>query len=181
MRPTTKLAVAIASALTLQALSSAALDKKVPWASANKGVAPTTTSAAAAPAASTPAAAGAQPSAAASAKPANPATQLQSMQARRAKHRKEAQANLKAWNDSRPQRAETHRQELLQLWGSLMQKPEAIAELRLHADRMARLNRALDLAEHRHDKALAAQVKKLTEREVIRDANALNAMKAGAP
>jgi hypothetical protein len=94
--------------------------------------------------------------------------------------RKQAQRDPKAWQDSRPQRAEQRRKEIAQTWGDVTKKPSAQSELKLHAERMARLNRALDIAEQKGDQALIARVKDLTEREIVRDARVMDHMKADA-
>jgi len=88
-------------------------------------------------------------------------------------HRKEAQKDPKAWNDARAQRAASHRSDVAKNWGQVADRPDARAELALHADRMARLNRALDLAEQKGDTNLINQTNDLISKEIARDANAM--------
>ncbi len=107
---------------------------------------------------------------------------LQAQQQAR-QRRKQVLSNAKAWNDSRVQRAASHRTDISQTWGNATDRPDARAELALHADRMARLNRALDLAEEKGDTALANQTNDLVNREIARDANVMASIqaKAGTP
>ena len=183
----------IITALTLMSLASLRMAAAAPAKSASSA-APASPAHSASAAASTKAAgpassahpaasASAAPSASVKAQPLDPAAELKAIHERERKHRAQAQSNQKAWNDSRPQRAEAHRQDLTRIWGDVTQKPEAITELKLHADRMARLHRALDLAEHKHEATLVDQINDLIEREITRDARTLDALrpKAGTP
>jgi|GEM_PF-3357632 len=97
--------------------------------------------------------------------------------------RKQAQTDSKAWNATRTQRAESHRTDVAQTWGSVTNHPDAQAELSLHADRMARLNRALDLAEAKGDTNQANQINDLINKEISRHANVMASIqaKAGTP
>lgn len=98
-------------------------------------------------------------------------------------HRKEERRDLKAWIASRNQRAEQRRKDIATSWGTSVNTPEARAELTLHADRMARLNRLLDIYEDKGDTAAQARVKVLLDREIARDSNAMASIRAraGAP
>jgi len=97
--------------------------------------------------------------------------------------RKVARKDPKAWNDGRSLRAESHRREVTQTLGNVVDRPEVKAELATHADRMARLNRALDVAEDKGDSALVTRTNELIRRETTRDAQVIAAInaRAGAP
>ena len=82
----------------------------------------------------------------------------------------------KAWADGRAERARRHRDEIAGLWGDVAFTVDAQARLRLHAERMSRLNRLLDLAEHGKDRVLIARVHKDIGRELARHARAMQAV-----
>jgi hypothetical protein len=75
----------------------------------------------------------------------------------------------KRWESERNVRAENHRREIAQQWANVAERPAARAELATHADRMARLNRALDLAEA-SDAALVSRINDLICRKNSRHA-----------
>jgi len=104
---------------------------------------------------------------------------LQTQQLARQLH-KQAETDPKSWNDSRTQRAESHRREITQSLGNVTDQPDARAELALHADRMARLNRALDLAERKVDTTLINLTIDLIAKEIARDATVLANIQAKA-
>src|SRR6187431_773727 len=83
---------------------------------------------------------------------------LQELEGARRTERREGLKDPKAWEANRAQRASAHRQQLATLWGSVVGLIDGQARLRLHADRMARLNRMLDLAEQKNDKSLVATI-----------------------
>lgn len=87
--------------------------------------------------------------------------------------RKEARKDVKRWRDGRVARAEEHRKETLSSWGKILSRADAKAELATHADRMARLNRLIDIAGDKGDTAMAARAKLLSQREVARHAAAM--------
>jgi len=103
----------------------------------------------------------------------------QHQEAARVSH-KAARQDPKAWSDGRSQRAESHRREIAQTFGNLTDTPEAKVELATHADRMARLNRALDIAEGNGDTSLVNRINDLIQREIARDAQAISTIKAKA-
>ena len=84
----------------------------------------------------------------------------------------------KRWEAERNIRAENHRREIAQQFAHIAELPAAKAELSIHADRMARLNRALDLAEA-SDAALVSRINDLIRRENARHARTMAAMEAG--
>ncbi|HEY4106701.1 MAG TPA: hypothetical protein VGM44_22530 [Polyangiaceae bacterium] len=85
--------------------------------------------------------------------------------------------NQALWEAHREERAIAARNQLQSTWGSSLNRPEARAELALHADRMARLNRILDIAQDRHDAALIARTEAVLQREINRDARILHAIR----
>ncbi|HWZ88767.1 MAG TPA: hypothetical protein VNW92_07950 [Polyangiaceae bacterium] len=102
------------------------------------------------------------------------------MEEKRQRDRQVAVKDPKTWNDGRPQRAGQHRSEIASTWGNAVNTPDAQAELKLHADRMARLNRILDIANQKGDTALAARVQTDIQTETDRDAQAMQAIRAKA-
>ncbi|HTA91013.1 MAG TPA: hypothetical protein VK745_15595 [Polyangiaceae bacterium] len=84
----------------------------------------------------------------------------------------------RAWDARREQRALDARNELLSTWGPALDRGEARSELSIHADRMARLNRILDVAEDRADAALIARTQAVIQREIARDARVLHRIRA---
>ncbi len=92
--------------------------------------------------------------------------------------RKAARQDPKTWNDSRLQRAQTRRSDIAQTWGPVANSQQAKAELSTHADRMARLHRALDIAEEKNDAATVARVNEMLSREIDRDARAMGDLQA---
>src|SRR6516164_11668335 len=55
------------------------------------------------------------------------------------------------WKAERAKRADDWRNDMAQQWGNTLDRPEARSELSLHSDRMARLNRILDIAQDKKD------------------------------
>jgi hypothetical protein len=84
-----------------------------------------------------------------------------------------------AWEAQREQRLWEHRRQLEQVWGpAFLTRPECKAELELHAERIARLNRIIDLAEEQHVAALAEHARRVLAREIARDARAMAELRA---
>ena len=84
----------------------------------------------------------------------------------------------KAWEASRAQRAAESRSKLTSTWGNLAEQPEAKAELATHAERMAQLNRILDVAQEKGDTALVTHTNSVIQREIARDSRAMQAIRA---
>ena len=103
---------------------------------------------------------------------------LSELQANHRKARDEALKDPKAWDDNRALRAQLDRAELGQLWGNLVNSPDAQARLRLHADRMARLNRMLDLAQGSADAALSKRIRADIERELVLHAQNMQTLRS---
>ena len=93
---------------------------------------------------------------------------LQELEAGRRKVREVALKEPQSWAVNRPIRAAQHRQQIAQLWGNVVGSIDAQASLRMNADRMARLNRMLDLAEEKHDAALVSRLRADVTRELVR-------------
>jgi hypothetical protein len=92
--------------------------------------------------------------------------------------RQAARKDTRAWDAAREQRAAEARNQVSATWGSIAERPEAKAELATHAERMAQLNRILDVAQDKGDTALAAKTNAVIQREIARDARILQAIRA---
>jgi hypothetical protein len=103
---------------------------------------------------------------------------LQSIEASRRALRKEALKDAQSWAEQRAARASEHRRRIAELWGSVVGIIDAQASLRMNADRMARLNRMLDLAEAKGDAALVARLQVDVTRELTRHARAMQRVSA---
>jgi hypothetical protein len=99
---------------------------------------------------------------------------------KRQRERRAALKDPKSWDDGRPGRALEHRSEIASTWGNAVAVPEAQAELKKHAERMAKLNRILDLANEKGDTALATRVQAVIQTEVDRDAQFMQTIQAKA-
>jgi hypothetical protein len=105
---------------------------------------------------------------------------LHKMEEKRQRDRQVAVKDPKTWNDGRPQRATEHKSEIANAWGKTVSAPDAQSELKKHAERMARLNRILDIANDKGNTALAARVQTAIQTETDRDAQAMQAISAKA-
>jgi hypothetical protein len=95
------------------------------------------------------------------------------MQQREDQERAKREADRKneaQWKADRAKRAEDWRNDMANQWGNTLDQPEARSELSLHADRMARLNRILDIAQDKKDTALANHARQVIQKEIARDA-----------
>jgi hypothetical protein len=92
--------------------------------------------------------------------------------------RQAARKDTRAWDAAREQRALEARSQVNATWGNLADRPEAKAELATHAERMAQLNRILDVAQDKGDTALAARTNSVIQREIARDTRILQAIRA---
>ena len=105
---------------------------------------------------------------------------LQELEGARRTERREGLKDPKAWEEHRAQRATAHRQQLATLWGSVVGTIDGQARLRMHAERMARLNRMLDLAEQKHDSSLIATINADIASELARHVQAMQKLKVEA-
>ena len=94
--------------------------------------------------------------------------------------RQAARRDHAAWEAGREQRALEARNQVSATWGGLADREDARAELRTHADRMAQLNRILDVAMDKGDAALAAHCRNVINREIARDARILASIRLSA-
>ena len=92
--------------------------------------------------------------------------------------RQAARKDTRAWDAAREQRAAEARNQVNATWGNLSDQPEAKAELATHAERMAQLNRILDVAQDKGDTALAAKTNAVIQREIARDTRVLQGIRA---
>ncbi len=98
-----------------------------------------------------------------------------------AEHRQAREAGMKdpkTWAEQRAQRAARRRAEIGQVWGAMVDGADAQARLRSHADRMARLNRMLDLAQQAADHALTERVQKDVQKELVSHAQDMQTLRA---
>jgi len=98
---------------------------------------------------------------------------LEQLETARRKNRSQSLQDPKAWAAGRDQRALQHRREIAELWGNVVNGIDGQAKLRMHAERMSRFNRMLDLAEHSADQALVARLHKDITRELVRHAKSM--------
>jgi hypothetical protein len=81
---------------------------------------------------------------------------------------------------TRPDRRKTEFAALQARWGELLRDPRANAELKLHAQRTAYLQRIRALASKANDAKTVQAVDILITKEDARDADAMNALRSGA-
>jgi hypothetical protein len=105
---------------------------------------------------------------------------LEEQEAARRGERNAALKDPDAWEANRPQRASAHRAQLAAFWGSIVGTLDGQARLRMHAERMARLNRILDLAQLKQDPALVARVQADIKRELMRHVQVMQALQAAS-
>ena len=98
---------------------------------------------------------------------------LEQLETARRKNRDQSLQDPKAWAAGRDQRALQHRREIAELWGNVVNGIDGQAKLRMHAERMSRFNRMLDLAEYSADQALVARLHKDITRELVRHAKSM--------
>lgn len=95
---------------------------------------------------------------------------------------KEARMKLgearKALQESREERRKNARTALRAKWGDLADKPAVRAELRLHAQRMAKLRMMKNVADDADKKVLEERVDKLIDKEKARHQTRMDALKA---
>ena len=102
---------------------------------------------------------------------------LKQQEAERAQ-RQAARKDTRAWEAGREQRAAEARSQLSATWGGLAELPDAKAELATHAERMAQLNRILDVAQDQGNTALISKTNAVIQREIARDTRVLQSIRA---
>lgn len=90
----------------------------------------------------------------------------------------ELKKTLEEWRNAREERKSQHRRALLSRWGNALGRPNVEGELKLHAERMARLQRMEQLVatEKTGDtrERLLARIEKIREREASRHERAMH-------
>lgn len=104
---------------------------------------------------------------------------MQTLEDQREKERRDKIRNEADWEASREARAAAHRREIAERWAAIATREEARAELQAHAERMARLNRILDIAIEARDEALGAHCRRVIQREIVRNARAMARIESG--
>ena len=107
------------------------------------------------------------------------AARMQTQEDQRERERRERIRNEHEWEATREARAAAHRREISERWAAIAIRSEARAELSLHAERMAHLNRILDVAFESHDESLVAHCRRVIQREIARNARAMARIEAG--
>jgi uncharacterized coiled-coil DUF342 family protein len=95
--------------------------------------------------------------------------------------RKELREDRKELREDQKQRQKARRKELREKWGDATKRPEVRAELKVHARRIARLERARKVADTAGKKELVARIDKLLEKERARHQRAMDRLKESAP
>jgi hypothetical protein len=103
---------------------------------------------------------------------------VQAEQAQRFAQRQAARKDAHAWEASREQRGAQDRNETATTWGDIAEQADAKAELATHAERMAQLNRILDVANDQHNASLTARANAVIQREIARDIRVLQGVRA---
>jgi hypothetical protein len=102
------------------------------------------------------------------------AARLQKLEDDRRAKRAEERRDQKAWEAARERREAERRRELEVIWGQeFLRRPECRAEMELDAERVARLDRIIDIAEDTHNAALLARARAVLAREVRRHARVM--------
>lgn len=94
--------------------------------------------------------------------------------------RKELREDRKELREDRREFRKARRKEIRERWGETLKKPEAKAELKVHARRMARLVRAKAVATEAGKTDLVARIDKLIEKEKARHQGAMDKVKGSA-
>ncbi len=98
--------------------------------------------------------------------------------------KQDVKARLAELGTDRDERKQQHRQQLKERWGNTLTQPAAREELEHHARRVARLNRAMVLAETEVTKdkdKLKERINKLMEQENTRHERAMARLQASSP
>jgi hypothetical protein len=107
------------------------------------------------------------------------ATKLQKIEDERRLARAKERKDAKAWEAAREAREAEHRRQLEAVWGQeLLMRAECREELALHAERVARLDRIIDIAEDTNNGALLARARGVMAREMRRHARVMAELRA---
>jgi hypothetical protein len=94
------------------------------------------------------------------------AAKLQKLEDDQRKKRDEERKDAKRWDADRDQRAAERRRQLEGVWGApFLARPETRAELDVHAERIARIERIIDIAADTHNAALMAHAQRVLAAE----------------
>lgn len=111
--------------------------------------------------------------------PAVVAARMQALEDQRERERRDRIRNEAEWEATQEARAAAHRREIAERWAAIAIRAEGRAELQVHAERMAHLNRILDIALDSRDDALASHCRRVIQREIVRNARAMARIEAG--
>jgi hypothetical protein len=93
--------------------------------------------------------------------------------------RAEERRDVRSWEARRAEREMENRRALAEVWGAnFLGRPECRAELELHAERIARLHRIMDLAEEQHATALLDHARVVLNHEIARNARIMAELRA---
>lgn len=91
--------------------------------------------------------------------------------------REDQKDKLEELRKTRQERRKSHVKEIKDRWGDAANKPNGRAEIKVHARRLARLNRMKSVAEGAGKTEVAARVDKLIARENVRHQAAMDKLK----
>lgn len=103
---------------------------------------------------------------------------LDDQQAKDRTARDAARKDSASWESKRSDRAAERKNEIASEWGAAATTPEGKAELAQHADRMAKLNRVLDVAQDEKNTALIDRANADIAKENTRHATAMQQIQA---
>jgi hypothetical protein len=107
------------------------------------------------------------------------AGKLQKIEDDRRAKRGDERRDQKHWEEGREAREAEHRKQLENVWGQeFLQRPECKEELALNAERVARLDRIIDIAEDTHNAAMLARARAILAREFRRHARVMAELRA---
>ena len=107
------------------------------------------------------------------------AARLQKIEDDRRQKRGEQRRDVNAWEAGRDARDADRRRQLEGVWGApFLARSETRNELELHSERVARIDRIIDIAEDTHNPALLARAQRALGRELARHARAMAELRA---
>ena len=102
------------------------------------------------------------------------AAKLQKIEDDRRKQRDDDRKDAKKWDSERDKRADDRRKALEGVWGApFLGRPEVRSEMELHAERVARIERVIDIAQDTHNAALLAHAQRVLAKEFARNARVM--------
>jgi hypothetical protein len=94
--------------------------------------------------------------------------------------RRELRKDPSRWSEGRERRAAEHRRAISAMWGACVTAPPFRQELGLHAERVARLHRIIDILEDQGDGGTVAWARALLDRETDRHVRTMEALRTQA-